>query len=138
MKVVVKGVKLTWTPSLRRYVDEKLVAPVERLLGRHEAYQASTLELELSHGTRHHKKGKIWEAIANVNLPGKHVWQNVRAEDIHSAIDELEDTLVREIKKYKERSRSREIRGARRAKKDLHFARAARLYRKGRIREEGW
>lgn len=137
MKLVVKGVNLVITPSLRRYVDAKLVLTVERLLGRHPAYQAAALELELIHGTRHHKKGKIWEAVMNLQLPSKHIWQRTYGEDIHAAIDELEDGLKRELTRYKERSRSRELRGARQAKKELRFARSARFYRKGRIRQEG-
>ena len=72
-----------------------------------------------------------------MRLPQKQVWQKVVAEDIHAAIDELADVLKRELKKYKERSRSRLLRGARQAKKDLKFSRLARLYRKGRIRQEG-
>lgn len=137
MKLVVKGVNLALTPSLHRYVAEKLVRPVRGLLGRHPAYEAATLDLELVHGSRHHKKGKVWEAIANLRVPGQTFWQKIFAEDIHAAIDELGEVIKRDIKKYKERSRSRELRGARRAKKDLHLARAARLYRKGRIRQEG-
>lgn len=137
MKLVVKGVNLSITPSLRRYADEKLVRPVEKLLGRHKAYPAAALELELKHGTRHHKKGRVWEAVANFQLPAKHFWHRAFGEDIRTAIDELENVLKRELTKYKERSRSRELRGARQAKKDLHFARSARLYRKGRIWQEG-
>lgn len=137
MKVVVQGVNVTLTPSLRRYVDEKLVSSVERLLGRHPAYQAAILDLELIYGSRHHKKGKIWEAVANLRLPQTHFWHKALAEEMHAAIDELEDVLKRELKKYKERSRSRLLRGARQAKKDLHLDRSARLYRTGRIREEG-
>ena len=137
MKLVVQGVNLAITPSLRRYMDEKLVKTVERLIGRHSFYSASTLNLQLACATRHHKKGKVWEAVANLRLPGSSTRHKTSAEDIYSAIDELEDILKREIKKYKERSRSRLLRGARQAKKDLRFARSARLYRKGRIRQEG-
>lgn len=137
MKLVVKGVGLTVTPSLRRYVDEKIVRTVEKLLGRHPARDAAALELELVHGTRHHRKGMVWEAVMNLQLPAKHVWQRTFGEDIHAAIDELENHLKRELTKYKERSRSRELRGARQAKKDLRFSRSARFYRKGRIRQEG-
>ncbi len=137
MKLVVKGVNLTITPSLRRSVAEKLVGPVEKLLGRHQAYPATALEIELIYGTSHHKKGKIWEAVANLQLPHTHVWHQAFGEDIHAAIDELENALKRELIKYKERSRSRLLRGARQAKKDIHFHRSARLYRKGRIRQEG-
>lgn len=138
MRVVVKGVNLTLSPSLRRYVDEKLVASVEKLLRRHPAYPAATLEFELISASRHHKKGKIWAAVANLALPEKHFWQRAVAEEMYAAIDELEDILKREITKYKERSRSRMLRGARQAKKDFHLARSARLFRKGRIREEGF
>ena len=137
MKLVVKGVGITVTPSLRRYVDDKLVQPVGKLLARHAAYPATVFELELIHGTRHHKKGKIWEAVANLQLPGRHVWHRASGEDIHAAIDDLEVVLKREIQQYKERARSRLLRGARQAKKEIRFARSARLYRKGRIRQEG-
>lgn len=137
MKLVVKGVNLTVTPSLRRYVEEKIVRPAERLLRTHQALHAATLDLELMRGGRHHRKGSVWEAAANLKLPQQTFWQKTSGQDIRAAIDELEELLKRDITKYKERSRSRLLRGARRAKKDLHLARSARLYRKGRIREEG-
>lgn len=137
MKVAVKGVNFAVTPSLRRYADDKLTKTVEKLLRRHSAYEALTLEIELIYGTRRHKSGKVWEAAVNLQLPSKHIWQRAFSEDIRAAIDELEDHLKRELTKYKERSRSRLLRGARQAKKDLHLARSARLYRKGRIRQEG-
>lgn len=137
MKLAVQGVNLAITPSLRRYVDAKLIKTVERLLVRHSAYPASAIDLQLACATRHHKKGKFWEAIANLHLPGSQTRHKTSAEDIYSAIDELEDILKREIKIYKERSRSRLLRGARQAKKDLHLVRSARLYRQGRIRQEG-
>jgi len=137
MKLAVKGVNLSITPSLRRSVEEKLVRTVERLIGRQPAYDAAVLNLELIHATRHHKKGTVWEAMVNLQLPQRHVWQKVSGEDIYEAIDLLEGILKRELTKYKERSRSRILRGARRAKKDLHLSRSARLYRHGRIRNEG-
>ncbi|RJQ36758.1 hypothetical protein C4552_02600 [Candidatus Parcubacteria bacterium] len=136
MKLVVKGVGLTVTPSIRRYVGEKIVEPVAKLLGRDPAYAAAVLELELIRDTRHHRKGIVWSAAANCKLPQKQLWQRADAEDIHAAIDGLADILKRDITKVKERSRSRLLRGARRAKKDLHLSRAARLYREGRIRDE--
>ena len=132
-----KGVNFTLTPSLRRYADSKIVRTVEKLLGHHPSFEAATLDLELVQGTRHHKKGMIWEAAANLQLSGKQIWQKTSAQDIHAAVDELEEILKRELTKYKERSRSRQRRGARQAKKDIHLDRSARLYRTGRIRNEG-
>src|SRR3989338_1451602 len=127
MKVGVEGVNVSITPSLRRYVDGKLIRTVEKILSRHPSYGAATLDLELVHETTHHKKGTVWGAVANIRLPGKQFWQRVSSEDMHAAIDELEDILKRELTKYKERSRSREFRGARQAKKDLNLSRSARL-----------
>lgn len=137
MKVVVQGVNFDLTPSIRRYVDDKLVRTVEKLLSRHPSFDAVMLNLELVKETPHHKKGQIWKVIANLRLPGKQIWQKTSAEDIHAAVDDLEEILKRELTKVKERSRSRELRGARQAKKDLHLSRSARLYRKGRVRNEG-
>ncbi len=137
MKLTVKGLNFTVTPSLRQYVDDKLILQVKKLLEGHSAYQAATLEVELVYGGRHHKKGDIWEAMVNLQLPQKHLWHKVSSSDIHTAIDDLENILKQELKKYKERLRSRLLRGARRAKKELHLSRSARLFRKGRIREEG-
>lgn len=137
MKLAMKGVNLKLTPALRRYVDEKLVRSIEKLLGRHSAYQAVTGEIELICPPAHHKKGKIWEAALVMRLPQTQFSQRVQAEDIYAAIDKLEDMVKRELTKYKERSRSRLLRGARRVKKDLHLDRSARLYRTGRIRQEG-
>ena len=136
MKLAVKGINLAVTASLRDYVDEKLVRSVEKLLSV-PAHQSSVLAIELIRSTRHHKKGVVWEAAASLQVPGQHIESRVSAGEMHAAIDELEDVLKREIKKYKERSRSRELRGARRVKKDIHFDRSARLFRKGRIRNEG-
>lgn len=137
MKLVVKGVNLTITPSLREYLDDKLVRQVEKLLAAHSSFSAAVLDLELIRRTTHHKKGQVWEAVADLKLPQTTLWKRAVAEDIHAAIDQLEDSFKREIKKYKERSRSRELRGARQVKKDLHLDRSARLYRRGRIRNEG-
>lgn len=137
MKLGVRGVNVSVTPSLRRYVDEKLVRSVEKLLARHPAYAAAALELELTYQNRHHRKGEVWEATANLQLPQKRIWQRVAADDLHAAIDALENTLRRELKEYKERSRSRLLRGARRVKRESRFDRSARLARTGRVRQEG-
>ena len=137
MKLTVKGVNFLLTPSLRRYVDEKLVRSVTKLIGRDPVWQATALDLELVCESHHHRKGTFCKAVANLKLPGQQFRHAAEAEDIHAAVDGLEEILKREVTKYKERSRSRLLRGARQAKKAIHLDRSARLYRTGRIREEG-
>ncbi|MBI2055611.1 MAG: ribosome-associated translation inhibitor RaiA [Candidatus Sungbacteria bacterium] len=136
MKFTLKGVNIGVTPSLRDYVDKKLVDPIKKLLA--EPVRGSlTLDVELVHETRRRKKGDLWEARANLQMPQARVYERSRASELHAAIDDLEVLLKAEIKKQKERLRAKMLRGARQAKKYLHLDRGARLYRQGRIREEG-
>lgn len=137
MKFTLQGVNLTLTPSLRSYVEQKLISSLTKLFGRDPAWEATTLELELVCETHHHKKGMIWKAVANVKIPGNRFRHVAEAEEIHAAVDELENILKRELTKQKERSRARLLRGARQAKKSIHLDRSARSFRKGRILEEG-
>lgn len=137
MQVAVKGVNLTLTPGLRRAVEAKVLRVIERLLGRHPAYAAAALDVELVSGRRHHKKGMVWEAVANLELPRNQIVERVSSFDLHAAIDELGHRLRRELTQWKERSRSRLLRGARRMKRSTRFDRSARLPRRGRVRQEG-
>jgi len=120
MKLVVKGVKVSLTPSLKDYVEKKLDSPVRRLLGGSLA-ESAILDVELIRETTRHKKGDVWEAAANLQLPQARLYEKVKSSEAHAAVDELEDVLKNEIKKYKERTRSRLLRGARQAKKDFHL-----------------
>lgn len=95
------------------------------------------LDLEFGRSTRHHKKGKVYHAEASLALNGALLRAEVDDEDIRAACDLLAEELEREIVTYRSRARARERRGSRIAKKELRYAPAARLYRKGRIRNEG-
>jgi ribosomal subunit interface protein len=137
MKFTVRGVNLTVTPSLERYATAKLTKPFERLWGRSVEYEAITVGIELKHVTAHHRKGLVWRAAASVRLPQKSFFAAVDADELHAAIDLLEEELDRELSKIKERLRSRFLRGARRARELLRFHRLARFLWRGRRREEG-
>ena len=139
MRFTITGRNLQLRPSIGVYAKEKLA----KLFGRHfkdpAVSQAVTVDIEFSRVTRHHRKGMVWKADAVVILP-KHkepLYAEVTDEDIHSAIDILSEEVEREIQKYKGKFVSLARRGARVAKKDLRLDPAARLYRRGRIREEG-
>lgn len=137
MIVKIRQKNLEITPALRVYIESKLLKPLTRLLGNVTAQELPILDLEFGRRTKHHRKGKVYHAEANLSLAGKMIRAVVDDEDMRSAIDILEEELERGILSYKSRVLALYKRGARRAKKDLHLDPTARLYRRGRIRDEG-
>lgn len=137
MRVTLRSKNLQVTPSLRIYLEQKVLKPVRKLLKGVAETELPILDLEFSRTTRHHKKGRIYYAEANLSVGKTLLRASVEDENIRSACDLLEEELKREIKRFRGKALAKERRGVRRAKKDLHFDTAARWYRKGRILDEG-
>lgn len=119
VRILAKNFKLT--TALEAMVDEKLARPVTRLLESIDREMDLPMDVELAKSTKHHKHGKIWYAEANLVMP--FVKSSVRARatelTIFAAIDEVKNELEREIKKYKEKTRTKIIRAARKIKRRL-------------------
>lgn len=149
MRVTIRQKNLEITPALSIYIETKLLQPLHRLLKSNLGKELPILELEFGRATRHHRKGKIYHAEANLSLNGKFLRAEVDGEDIRATCDLLEEELERQILTYKTRMQALYKRGARRAKKDLRFDSAARFSieraslrsasgrAKGRIIDEG-
>jgi ribosomal subunit interface protein len=138
MRVTIHQKDLEITPSLREYIETKIKKSLKPLL-RHgdDSFGTPTLDLEFSRTTRHHRKGMVYYAEANVTL-GKEVLRvSATAPDIRAASDALESELRRGVIGYQTKKKSVDVRKARSIKKDIRLDPAARLRRKGRIREEG-
>ena len=117
MRVILKGKNTDITPSLRQYINEKITKPAKRYLGKRKEDGAVILELEVGRVTRHHRKGTVWYAEANLSLGGAMLRASHEGENAHEVIDLVEEELLREIKKFKEKNQTRNIRGARKAKR---------------------
>ncbi len=137
MRVTIRQKNLEITPALRVYVESKLLKPIRRFMKDAAAEDSSILDLELGRSTMHHKKGKVYHAEVSLTLRGRLLRAEADDEDIRVACDILAEELRREILSYQNRARALELRSGRVAKKDLRLDPAARLYRKGRIRNEG-
>lgn len=103
----------TLTPALREYVEGKIVASLTPLV---EGDESIMLDVELELTTKHHKKGDVWRAEANLSFGGHMIRSEHTAEDIHTAIDVVEEEIVRETKKFKAKGRTAERKGGRRIK----------------------
>jgi len=125
--------------SIGVYAREKLAKLFGKLFRDPSVSEAITVDIEFSRVTRHHKKGMVWKADVVAALPQQKspLYAEVTDEDIHAAIDLLAEELEREIQKYKGKFQALARRGARVAKKDLRLDPSARMFRKGRVRNEG-
>ncbi len=137
MKLSLRSKNLIVTPALKIYIESKLLKPLQRLLKKAVLQESLILDLVISRSTRHHRKGKVYRAEANLKIDGTMLRAEVEHEDVRASCDLLEEELERQISTYKNRSRAVNFRSARQFKKDLHLDRSARIFRKGRIRNEG-
>lgn len=102
MKFTLKGTQLILTPSVKAYLDRKIIASLEKRLSEFPKKDAVTVDCELSRDTRHHHKGEVFRAEANILIPPRNMIRaEVRATDIRSAIDLLEEALTRKLELYK-------------------------------------
>ena len=102
MKVTIKATNLELTPAIKKAIEEK-IATLDKFI----PYVDTSIEafFEVALETRHHRKGKIYYAEANIKVPGKILRSEAREENIYKAINTVKDELQRLLKKYKGISR---------------------------------
>lgn len=101
MKVILKGVHITLTERLKAYVDEHLVAPIERFFDD----EAAELDIHLvdSNGP---KGGRDKECRVTAFIPGSAPMHITEAtDDLFQSIDFARDRLEKTIKREQERKR---------------------------------
>jgi len=100
MRIHIKTTQLESTPSLETYIDRKL-ENISRLLKNIDKDGVAELWLEVGRTTRHHHKGLVFRAEADLKLPGKVLRAVEENIDIRTALDLMKDKLHLEIEKYK-------------------------------------
>ncbi len=137
MRVAIRQKNFTITPALRTYIEQKLLKPIRRSMRGVLERELPILDLEFYRRTAHHKKGSVYHAEANLSLGKKIIRAKSDSEDMRSAVDLLEEKLERGITTFEGRANALYKRRALAAKKESHLSSAARMYRKGRMRDEG-
>ncbi len=102
MKIDILGNKIDLTPSIKKYVNDKLV-PLGKMISRFEKEGETTLFVEIARATRHHKKGDVFYVEATVSLPGKTLRAENFADDARDGIDSIRKVLKLELQKFKEK-----------------------------------
>ncbi len=120
MKITIEGIKLDVTPALTLYIEKKL-QPLGGLIGKLEEKGESDIFLEISRTTKHHQKGLVFRAEANLRFGKRLLRAEANGENARSAIDAMKDELRREIVHFKERVVTKARRG------DLQVQKGVRL-----------
>lgn len=90
------------TSSIKEYIENKMNSLTKFMK---EWIEADSVEIsfEVGRSTRHHNKGDVYYAEANIKIPGGMIRAQKSAEDLHLAIDAVKEILSRKIKKHKEK-----------------------------------
>lgn len=100
MNIIIKAVRLDLTPSIKTYINEKL-GTLSKYIEKFNLEGQPELWLEVTRTTRHHQKGLVFNAKADLRLPGKVLRAVHDDADVRLAIDRVRDALKVEIEKYK-------------------------------------
>lgn len=137
MRVTIRQKNLKITPALTKYIEMKVLKPVRRLLKEGTGRELPLLALEFGRTTRHHRKGNVYRAEANLSIGKKLFHAEAEARDVRAACDLLEEELEEELRSFKGKRTALDRRDGRRAKRETRYAAEARFRRKGRVRNEG-
>jgi len=99
MQIDIEATNIELTAPLRTYVEEK-IGKLEKFL---EPFKEGDLRVRVEVGrtSKHHRRGDVYTAEANLYLPGKVLRAEKKEEDVRVAVNKVKDILQREIRKYK-------------------------------------
>ncbi|MGE5297658.1 MAG: ribosome hibernation-promoting factor, HPF/YfiA family [Acidobacteriaceae bacterium] len=112
MQISIKGTNLELTPSIKRYVEEK-IGHLEKFLGKTDQ---AKVELERD---RHHNTGNVMRAEVMLIVGGANIRAEASSEDIYASVDLLVPKLKEQISKFKDKRSTLQKRGARSAKRKI-------------------
>ena len=100
MEVDIKATNIKLTRRIKKAIEEK-IAGLDKFIPQFDSPVRAFVEVALE--SRHHLKGKIFYAEANIELPrkGKVIRATAREENLYQAINVVKDELQRVLKKYK-------------------------------------
>ena len=105
------------TEAIKDYVEKRITNLEKLLSGIEEKGGEVKVSFEVSRSTNHHKSGEIFHADCLVNIDGEEFYGSADAEDLYKAVDEIKETLFRDVKRSKERKQTLVRRGSASVKK---------------------
>lgn len=111
MNVNIQATGIELTSAIKEYIEKKLSLIEEKLVGEPEN---ATAAVEVGKTTEHHQTGDIFraETVLILHDGGQRIVAVAEKDDLYAAIDEMKDTLERELVKKKDKTRTLRRRGA--------------------------
>jgi ribosomal subunit interface protein len=98
----IKTKNLDLTPKITNYIHEKLNV-IEKFISS-EGDKEILAKIDIGLRSRHHQKGDVYKAEANVNHEGKSYNATALGSTIEEAVDKLRDEIGRVIKRKKNKN----------------------------------
>lgn len=91
------------TPALHQLIEEKFEG-LAKFLKRWEENSEVLLRIEIAKSTKHHQKGNVFYAEANLDLPGKVLRVEETNFSLEAAVNKLKERLKNELLRLKEKT----------------------------------
>lgn len=113
MRTNIKYTHLSSTPDIENHIASRMQT-IEKLID--EKDESAYAQIELALTTGHHKTGDVFRAEINMHISGGDFYAFSEKPDFVSALDDVRDEIVREIKTRKDKRVSFIRRGGRKIK----------------------
>lgn len=100
MKINTKATNLRLRPETANYLNKKLEQLSKYVETKALAAAIAIVELAREAG---HKQGDVFRADIDLEVWGKHFYTAATAGDLYSAIDQLKDGIISEVRSYRDR-----------------------------------
>ena len=98
MEIKIKGTNINLTNELKNFIEKEICSLKKFLL---EVKKEINFFVEIGKSTKHHKKGDIFYAEVQTNLPEKTLRASSYSFKLREAIKETKEKIKRQIEKYK-------------------------------------
>jgi len=112
MKMMIHGLGIELTPSIKSHVEDKIGSLSHMLDPRHD--QLAEVRVEVGKSTKHHHKGNVFYAEANMKMGRELFRATCTHEDLHAAVNRVRDELEGQIRKHKTKEHELPIKTIRR------------------------
>ena len=100
MKKIIKTTNTELTSYLEKLIEDKLLE-VEKVL---KGTPGLFAEIEVGLTSKHHKKGNIYRAEIQIQVPGKLLRAVSEKEDFRAALTDAKNEIKLQVKQYKDKT----------------------------------
>jgi len=100
MKIIISGKNITLTDPIKIFVSDKMSSLSKLVKAKDES--VTEIRVEVGLPSRHHKTGMVYYAEANLKIGGKLLRATEEHLDLNTAIVQVKDELLRQLRKDKD------------------------------------